>query len=157
MCVCVRVCEYICSCVHGMWKSEDTLWGLCFSFYHVGHRDQIQAVRLSCRYLYLLSHLASPLKSDRKTDANEKHENFKVISDLFLLSLSLLLSLRLVRSTATALSLFMKETIIGSDKEQAGMSKPTILRVCSLNHARQEPCFQWNVGLIAPRLLLSGY
>lgn len=72
MCVCVyvQVCEYMCSCVHGMWKSKDTSWGLCFSFYHVGLRDQIQAVRLSCRYLYLLSHLVSPLKSDRKTDAN---------------------------------------------------------------------------------------
>lgn len=40
-----------------------------FSFHHGGPRDQIQVLRLKGRYLYLLSHLTSPIFVLRQTES----------------------------------------------------------------------------------------
>lgn len=52
-----RVCFYALTQV---WKSEESFQGLIFSFCHMDSEDQTQAVRLSSKHLYPLSHLTSP-------------------------------------------------------------------------------------------------
>lgn len=55
----MKVCEHACDTTW-MWRSEGKLWELILS-YHVGSGDRTQAVGMSRRHLYVLTHLSVPL------------------------------------------------------------------------------------------------
>lgn len=49
-------------CHMSVWRSEDSLWELVHSFYHLGSEDQSQVVRFNkSKGLDLLSHPSHPL------------------------------------------------------------------------------------------------
>ena len=58
MCVYVGMCVYICAIAH-MW-SEENLWKVGLSFYHVGPGNWTQFNKLGGEYLNPLSHGISP-------------------------------------------------------------------------------------------------
>jgi hypothetical protein len=43
-----------------LWKSEDNMWELVLSFYHMVSGDQTHIVKLVGKCLYLLNHLGWP-------------------------------------------------------------------------------------------------
>jgi hypothetical protein len=56
MCVCVAEI----SVPWHMWRSENNMYELPLSFYHVNYRDQTHIIRLGGKCFQLLGHVGSP-------------------------------------------------------------------------------------------------